>query len=347
MNTTKILERRAACRASHLDLWAMEETRLRRAVAAVNAGLFHGTGEYAFLRREQALLNRIETRQPTPEETQELIETFANLNKGPATSATVKIGTPEANVRQQGKNRRPFDVVDDGIALIVISGVMAKGFSKFADVNTIAIRQAVRMAAEAKDVRGIFLMIDSPGGTVAGTADLADDVRDAARIKPLRVHADDLIASAALWAGVAAERITASRTTEIGSIGTMLVIEDLSRAAEESGVEVIVISTGAMKGAGAPGTEITSEQREMFQQRVDNLNTHFLSAVSDGRRLRGDRLEAVSDGRVFIAEQARELGLIDDIMSGDDALASFRRSLRQRAASRSRAAALEVDMEIG
>lgn len=249
-------------------------------------------------------------------------------------------------IRQRESKRRPFHVDDSGIAVIEIAGVMGKGFSKFFDVNTVEVRRAVRMAAEEQDVDGIMIVIDSPGGTVAGTAELADDIKAAAKKKRLRVHADDIMASAGYWIGVSAEKITASRTTEVGSIGTLLVVEDLSKAAEAAGIVVHVISTGAMKGAGIEGAEVTKEQLRMFQDRVEGLNQHFQADVSEGRNLRGAALEAVSDGRVFIADQAKQLGLINDVMSFDEAIGAFRRSIARAKAQRRRAAALAAEVEM-
>jgi len=141
------------------------------------------------------------------------------------------------------------------------------------------------------------------------------------------------MASAAIWATAAAHRITASETTGVGSIGTVLVVQDTSERFATEGVKVHVISTGPNKGAGAPGAEITDDQLEALRTRVDDLNKHFLSAVRDGRKLRGERLQAVTDGRVWIAERAQALGLVDAVSSMDDALQDFRNSL-ERAAKR-------------
>ena len=324
MNSDKLLNARKRCRARHTGLWAMEASELRGEVASINLGLLHAVGPYSSLSREAQLASMLESSGLEEEERGALGE-LQSKTKGLAANS----------IRQRDTASRPFILdPETGIAVIEISGVMGKGQSKFFDVNTIDVRRAVRVAAEDNDVRGIMLLIDSPGGTVAGTAELGDDVRAARERKPVRAHAEDLLASAAFWAAVHAENITASRTTEVGSIGTILVVEDLSKAAEASGIKVHVISTGAMKGAGAEGAEVTEEQLEMFQGRVDAINEHFLSAVREGRRLRGDRLAEVTDGRVFIAEDAQARGLIDGVVSFDESMDSFRRSLDSKSRKR-------------
>lgn len=313
-----LLEAQAACRARHTGLFAMEANELRQAVAAVNLGLAEHRGRYGFLGWERDLVQRgARGEELSDAERQELL--------------VVQAG-PEP--------RRPLFSVDpdSGIAVIEVVGVLGKGRSKLFDVNTVDVRRAVRLAARDPEVRGILLVVDSPGGTVAGTDELARDIRSAAALKPLRVHADDLLASAAVWISAAAERITASPTTEVGSVGTLLVVEDRSAQAEKEGVVVHVISTGAFKGAGVEGSAVTEEHLAFFRERVAALNEHFLQALREGRKLTGTRLEAVSDGRVHIADRAQQLGLIDAVKPLDEAVASFRRSLDQRRASQGRKA---------
>lgn len=308
-----LLERRARCRAQHTGLWAMDPTSMMRAVTEINLGLLRGDGRWASLRREAQIARRLELDLAAESERHELADLQA------------------ASVRAKERQRRPFVLDESGIAIIEINGVMGKGDSKFIDQNTLDTRRAVRAAAEDSQVRGIFLVIDSPGGSVAGTEELARDVRQAGLKKELRVHGDDLIASAAFWVASSASKITAGRTTFVGSIGVLMAVQDLSERAANEGIAVHVISTGPMKGAGVPGSEITDEQLKMFQSDVDAIGREFFSAVREGRRMGAKRFEAVSDGRVFAAEEAHGLGLIDGVMSGDEALMQFRKSLQSRA----------------
>lgn len=327
-----ILTRRAACVAQHAGLWCVVPEWLDTMVAAVNRGLLRGSGEFARLAAEneqvrEALVGAAACK-----------PSFYGKN---AAEATTSNSTTFAVSDVRDKPRRPFQLDESGIAVIELVGPMMKGSSKVSEnANTVDIRRALRAAVVDEEVQGILLVVDSPGGTVAGTAELAADVKAAAEAKPLRVHADDLMASAALWATAAAHRITASPTTEIGSVGTVLVVQDRSEKFATEGVKVHVISTGPNKGAGAPGAEVTDAQLEALTQRVVDLNAHFLAALSEGRRLKGAKLDAVTDGRVWIAERAQGLGLIDAVASMDEALGSFRRSLARASRQRSTRAAL-------
>ncbi len=245
---------------------------------------------------------------------------------------------PKVAVRADGEPL--FGVDQSGIAFVQITDQITKGESSHGGTSSIRTRQALRAAEQDKDVRGIMLLIDSPGGTVAGTKALSDEV---ARInregrKLIVTHAEDAMHSAALWVGVQAGRVTASAMTEVGSIGVLAVVEDSSKMAEDMGVKVHVISTGEMKGAGVPGTEITDEMLTEIQGRVDEINGFFLNAVKAGRGMGIDAVRALADGRDWLAAAAKEKGLIDEVMSQDDAVRTFRVMIRDRDRDRQRAA---------
>src|SRR6185436_13049667 len=139
-------------------------------------------------------------------------------------------------------------------------------------------------AAADPSIKTILLLIDSPGGTIAGTAELADSVAAANKIKPVIAHADDQMASAAYWIASQCRMITSNRTALVGSIGTYVEVYDTSKMYENAGVKVHMISTGPHKGALVDGTPVTDDQLAEVQKLVDSLNRHFLAAVSAGRK---------------------------------------------------------------
>ena len=232
---------------------------------------------------------------------------------------SVRAGTYAAEtVTQRG---RILYVVDDvGVARVPISGQIMKGDSKFGGTSSLRVRQAVRKAIGDGDVKSIVLHIDSPGGTVAGTANLANDVKMANQVKPVVAHIDDLGASAAYWVASQARWITATATSEIGSIGTVAVVEDSSEKAELEGIKVHVISTGEFKGIGVDGAPVLPSHLEYLQSRVEDLNGHFLHAVKKGRNMSIEAVRKLADGKVHIAGGALSLGLIDGLGSLEDAM---------------------------
>jgi signal peptide peptidase SppA len=235
-------------------------------------------------------------------------------------------------------------VTSDGIAVIEINGQMTKGWSKYGGTSTLYVRRQLRAAARSEQVRGVMLVVDSPGGFVAGTTELADDVRETIQTwrKPVRAHIDDLGASAAYWVASQATWITAGRTSEVGSIGSMAIVVDSSESAKMEGIKVHVLSTGKFKGDRVPGTKVTGEQLAEVQARVDDVNVHFLDAVTRGRNATPEQIEQWTTGQVWIAEKAKTLGLIDQVTSLDNAMESFRSELIPQRDFRSGLRSLEL-----
>lgn len=223
--------------------------------------------------------------------------------------------------------------VEDRVATIDVVGSMTKYGSSFSDLRygTIGVRRAIReAAADDKGVDGIILRIDSPGGTVSGTADLGDDVAAAAKRKPVVAYVEDMAASAAYWVAAQATTVIANSSALVGSIGTYLAVADYSGLFEERGIKVHVIKAGEMKGAGVPGTEITDAQLADFQRVVEELNTLFVAAVRKGRGLSADETRELADGRVHVAAKALKLGLIDAVGTYDTARKAIRSERKQR-----------------
>ncbi len=200
------------------------------------------------------------------------------------------------------------------IAVIKIAGSMMKAESSMGGASTVQARRDIRMAAADPEVSGILLAIDSPGGTVAGTDDLAAEVRNARRQKTVWAHVDDLAASAAYWVASQAEQIFAnSPTALVGSIGTFMTIYDMSEAAAKDGIRVFHFATGPLKGAGSPGTKITEEQASNWQTLINESQTVFDAAVKRGRGLTDKQLADVRTGGVWTADNALSRKLIDGI----------------------------------
>ena len=228
--------------------------------------------------------------------------------------------------------------VHEGIAHVNLIGTMSKRASKGGGTSSLVFRDVMRTAAADASVKGILLHIDSPGGTVEGAADSAAAVRAAASVKPVHAHVEDVMASAALWVGSQATRITAGPTAEIGSLGTIAVVEDTSGAMEAAGVKVHVISTGLHKIA--EGSPITDDHLAAIQTRIDDLNEHFMRGVAQGRGLDMATVRALADGNMHIAAKAAKLGFVDAVGSVESAEKGLRGAMRanrdQAAEARSR-----------
>lgn len=209
--------------------------------------------------------------------------------------------------------------IRNGVEVIGLAGTLMKQQSSMSrSGSTVLARRRVRAAVRNPDVAAILLHIESPGGTVAGTKELADDIAAAAKQKPVYAYIEDLGASAAYWIASQATKVFANETALVGSIGTYGVVQDFSARAAKEGIQVHVVRAGAFKGAGTPGTPVTPEQLAELQARIDSLNEFFIRGVAAGRQLSLAAVRALADGRVYVGAAAKENHLIDGVQSLDD-----------------------------
>lgn len=222
--------------------------------------------------------------------------------------------------------------IEDGIAVIRASGTLMKAQSSFSSASsTVALRQALRAAGRDPKVKAVLMVIDSPGGTVAGTHDLAAEFAALEQLKPTAAYAEDLCASAAYWVASQAGFVACNPTALVGSIGTFMTVQDSSGRAEDLKIKVHVIKAGEHKGAGTPGTAVTDSQLETWQKMVDDMNAQFLAGVAKGRHLTDAQVKSLADGRVHVGDQAKSLGLVDAVQSMEATI----RQLQERAGQRS------------
>ena len=237
---------------------------------------------------------------------------------GPGFDLALHLRTEGAAVQASASTARGYTTagVEGNVAVVAIRGAMMKHQTSMSEgASTVLARRAIRAAVADKTIDGILLLIDSPGGTVSGTHDLAKEVAAANKQKPVVAYIEDLGASAAYWVASQASKIYANATALIGSIGTFAVLYDFSEQADKLGVKVHVVRAGEFKGMGTEGTEITDEQLAYWQGIVGDLNNHFLVGVAVGRKLPLSKVTEMADGRVHVGSQAQALGLIDGVQS--------------------------------
>ncbi len=281
-----------------------------------------------------------------PDQMQMLCEVISRMDIG-AHLANVQAKDQTANDDGYGY----YTQLVDGIAHVSISGTLMKQASSLSNnTSTVVARREIRQAANDTNVRGIMLSIDSPGGTVAGTRELANEVAAAAMKKPTHAFVEDMCASAAYWITSQASRISGNATSLIGSIGTFAVIQDLSQMAAGAGVKVHVVKAGEMKGTGTPGTEVTAAQLGEMQRVIDDLNSFFLAGIEQGRKLSGPSVKSLNDGRVHVANRAQDLQMIDAVNTFDEACAELQsvieaNSKKRKSSMTTTAPAAEVTTE--
>lgn len=267
-------------------------------------------------------------------------------------TAMVVSANPELYVRS---DRRPVDEDNHlltkygSTAVINISGSLlpfsnwitrTMGMTGYPD-----IRNALVTAHEDDGVEQIVLNIDSPGGSANGIEDISNLM---ARIdKPMVAFTSGTMASAAYWIGASADKIFATRLSNVGSIGVIATHFDLTKRLEDEGVKATVFRSGEYKALGGPNEPLTAKAKEIIQGKLDTLYEAFVSHVAE---MRGTTTKIVhdkmADGREFFGYQAVEAGLVDGLTTLDDLIASFNTQKRPRGRTTTRMEASEMKKKL-
>jgi protease-4 len=182
--------------------------------------------------------------------------------------------------------------------------------------------QQLAKAAEDSEVKAIVLRVNSPGGTVAASDAMYEQlVRFRKKTgKPVVASAQDIMASGAYYVSCGADKIVAQRTSVVGSIGVIFESFDFSGSMEKIGAKSTAIKSGEMKDMGSPFKPLLPREKVLMQEMVNDFFARFEQVVSTGRGLEGERLLAVSDGRVFTGIDAVQKGLADQNGTLEDAI---------------------------
>ena len=244
---------------------------------------------------------------------------------------------------RQTKRQMAQSVSGDGIAVLPLYGIVTQRGNMVDDVSgpgttsTQMFGAALRQALADESVGQILIDIDSPGGSVYGVAELADQIQSARSRKPVVAIANSLAASAAYWVGCAAGEFYVTPGGEVGSIGVWQSHFDYSQALASEGVTPTLISAGKYKVEGNPYEPLNEDARGFMQSRVDDYYAAFTKAVAKGR---GQPVATVRDGmgqgRVLGADSAVEQKMVDGISTFDDVITMMQKRGRaqNRAASR-------------
>ena len=219
-----------------------------------------------------------------------------------------------------------FRSTSDGIAVLRVEGVlMSRGYS-WRSTNYAALRHQLREAEKDESVRGILLDINSPGGMVDNVDDTAQLIREVSKTKPVWAMAYNQMTSGAYWLASACNRIIATSSARIGSIGVLVMHADYSTSYEKSGVNVSLIHAGERKTEGNHYQPLPEDVRQRIQTVVDETYDLFTQRVAE---YRGTTQQAIknTEAGIFTAAQAITHNLVDEVLAADDVLTKFSQSL--------------------
>lgn len=201
--------------------------------------------------------------------------------------------------------------IGEKVALIRIEGVILDSKSIIEELNE---------NSEDASVKAIVLRVDSPGGGVAPSQEIYEELVKIKGKKKIVVSMGSVAASGGYYVSSPADMIVANPGTLTGSIGVIMEIPNVEGLMNKIGVKTEVIKSGEHKDIGSMFKTMTDEEKEILQSVLDDVHDQFIKAISDARGMEIAVIRKLADGRIFTGRRAKELGLVDELGNLEDAI---------------------------
>jgi len=201
----------------------------------------------------------------------------------------------------------------DKIAIVEVKGVISQSSGVIEDLQQYLADDGVK---------AIVLRVDSPGGGVGPAQEIYREImriRSTSK-KKVVTSMGSVAASGGYYIACASDRIVANPGTITGSIGVIMQFSNLEELLKKIGVKGVVLKSGEHKDIGSPFREMTPEEKGIMQEVLDNVHQQFIQAVADGRKLERSKVAQIADGRILTGEQAKNLGLVDQLGNLQDTI---------------------------
>ena len=206
---------------------------------------------------------------------------------------------------------------ENQILLIPIHGAISNSqdsslFSS-TEVNPDTILSSLKKAKETSNIKAVILDINSPGGTVLASKEIADAVKKFDKPKVALIR--DVGASGAYWIASSADKIVADPLSITGSIGVVSSYLQFSDLFQKYGITYERLVSGKYKDAGTPYKDLTDEERALIQNKLDKIDQIFLNEIKTSRKLKDT--SRIETGEFFLGTEAKDLGLVDYLGNKD------------------------------
>ena len=211
-----------------------------------------------------------------------------------------------------------IQLTEEGVGVIDVKGPLmphpgAVERVYFGAVDSVQLGDLIRNAADMVEVKSLVLNIESPGGTVVGTAEVGAALRAFNKTgKKSFAFTDSIMASAAYWIGSQATQVVATESALVGSVGVIRPHADMTGMYDKAGLKIEIFRAGKFKVPGAMGTSLTDEQREDIQAGVDEVHKEFKETVNMKRKVPDKYME----GKVYYGKDALDKDFLDKVVEG-------------------------------
>jgi protease-4 len=199
----------------------------------------------------------------------------------------------------------------DKVVVLEVEGVITKSEPVIEKLNRYR---------ENKDIKAVVIRIDSPGGSVGPSQEIYEELIKLRSEKKIVASMSSVAASGGYYIASAAHKILANPGTITGSIGVIIEFANMEDLLNKIGLKAVVIKSGKYKDLLSPTRQLQDEERALLQEVIDTIHSQFIDAVALGRDMPREKVAAIADGRIFSGEQARRLGLVDELGNLQDAI---------------------------
>ena len=221
------------------------------------------------------------------------------------------------------RSQAGYEVVN-GVGIVNVSGALVHKASWLDAMSGLTgydmLSNALDMALSDAAVNQIALILDTPGGHASGAFDLSDRIYNARGAKPITAIVSDMAYSAGYLIASAADEVVVSRTAGVGSVGVVMAHTDLSKAAEDAGINVTYIYSGDHKVDGNPYEPLPADVKARFQDETDSLYQLFVETVARNRNLSTQEV-INTQALTYIGKKGIDIGFADRLSAEQDELA--------------------------
>ncbi|HQS66897.1 MAG TPA: signal peptide peptidase SppA [Sulfuricurvum sp.] len=180
-------------------------------------------------------------------------------------------------------------------------------------LDATSILEQIDEAREDKDIKGVLFSIDSPGGAVAPSVEIAYAIKRLSQVKPTVVYAAGIMASGGYYSAIWGNEIIANPGSMIGSIGVIMQGADVSELMKKVGVKTQVVHAGTYKQVGTFDRPWNALERAELDKVINGTYALFVHDVAQARKLDINQSSEFADAHIFTAAQAKQVGLVDNI----------------------------------
>ncbi len=180
-------------------------------------------------------------------------------------------------------------------------------------MNASKVVEEITKAKNSNNIKGVLFVVDSPGGSVAPSVEIAYAIKELKAIKPVVVYANGVMASGSYYASIWADKIIANPGSMVGSIGVIFQGANIEELMEKIGIKTQTVKIGKYKEAGTPTRAWVTYEKEEIEKVINDTYDMFITDVSNARKLKKEDHKKFADAHIFTARQAKEVKLIDEV----------------------------------